>query len=42
MLASLSYNPQDCATILHVVDLRLGYPPHKWRNVYKASSVWYA
>ena len=28
---------QDCGTILHVVDLRLGYPPHKWRNVYKAS-----
>lgn len=31
--------PQDCATILGVVDLRLGYPPHKWRNVYKASAA---
>ena len=38
-LADMTYNPQDCATILNVVALRLAYPPHKWRNVYKALTL---
>ena len=28
-LSELSFSPADCATILHVVDLRLSYPPKK-------------
>lgn len=36
-IASVVPAVQDCAIILRVVDLRLAYPPHKWRNVYKAS-----
>lgn len=35
MLAQLTHSPADCATVLGVVDFRLGYPPKKWRNVYK-------
>ena len=35
MLSELTYSPQDCAVVLAVVDFRLGYPPQKWRNVYK-------
>lgn len=38
-LAILSRNHNDCATIFHVLDLRVAYPPNKWRNVYKALSV---
>lgn len=35
MLAELTHSPADCDTVLRVLDLRLAYPPHKWRNVYK-------
>ncbi|KAI3426323.1 hypothetical protein D9Q98_008696 [Chlorella vulgaris] len=38
-LAALSYNATDCAIILQVVDLRLAYPPKKWRNVYKGLTL---
>ncbi|EFN56386.1 hypothetical protein CHLNCDRAFT_14865, partial [Chlorella variabilis] len=38
-LSELSFSPADCATILHVVDLRLSYPPKKWRNVYKGLTL---
>lgn len=36
-LADLSRNPVDASIIFAVVELRLSYPAHKWRNVYKAS-----
>ena len=39
MLGELTLAPTDCAAILAVVELRLGYPPHKWRNVYKGLTV---
>lgn len=39
MLAQLTHSPQDCATVLAVVDFRLGYPPKKWRNVYKVGGL---
>ncbi|KAL4448394.1 hypothetical protein ABPG75_005613 [Micractinium tetrahymenae] len=39
LLAELTHSPADCATVLRVVDLRLGYPAHKWRNVYKGLTV---
>jgi len=38
-LAALSYHPTECITIFKVLDLRLDYPPDKWRNVYKSLSV---
>lgn len=38
-LAQLSFIPGNCAVIFHVLELRLLYPPEKWRNVYKALSV---
>ena len=39
MLGELTLSPTDCAAILGVVELRLGYPPQKWRNVYKGLTV---
>ena len=39
MLGELTLSPADCAAILGVVELRLGYPPQKWRNVYKGLTV---
>ncbi|KAG7670898.1 hypothetical protein Ndes2526A_g01319 [Nannochloris sp. 'desiccata'] len=38
-LAALSYHPAECTTIFKVLELRLSYPPDKWRNVYKSLSV---
>jgi len=38
-LAALSYHPTECNTIFKVLELRLDYPPDKWRNVYKSLSV---
>ncbi|KDD75047.1 hypothetical protein H632_c904p0, partial [Helicosporidium sp. ATCC 50920] len=31
--------PEDCAIVLAVLELRLGYPPERWRCVYKALLV---
>lgn len=38
-LAQLSFDPGKCAVIFTVLERRFEYPPHKWRNVYKALSV---
>ena len=38
-LAQLSFDPGNCAVIFSVLERRFEYPPHKWRNVYKALSV---
>eukprot|EP00890_Picochlorum_soloecismus_P005760 jgi/Picsp_1/6185/NSC_03539-R1_arf-gap domain 5 len=38
-LAQLSFDPGNCAAIFAVLERRFEYPPHKWRNVYKALSV---
>ncbi|CAL8468807.1 g8348 [Coccomyxa elongata] len=38
-LAESSHNYNDCLVIFAVIQLRLGYPPAKWRNVYKALTV---
>eukprot|EP00193_Tetraselmis_chui_P019392 CAMPEP_0177792860 /NCGR_PEP_ID=MMETSP0491_2-20121128/24751_1 /TAXON_ID=63592 /ORGANISM="Tetraselmis chuii, Strain PLY429" /LENGTH=709 /DNA_ID=CAMNT_0019315305 /DNA_START=417 /DNA_END=2547 /DNA_ORIENTATION=- len=38
-LAEKSFDQQDCYVIFAIVELRLGYPPDKWRNVYKALTV---
>ena len=31
--SELTYNPADCVTVFQVLELRLGYPPAKWRAV---------
>ncbi|KAK9821166.1 hypothetical protein WJX74_003656 [Apatococcus lobatus] len=38
-LADLSMNRTNCDIIFAVIIFRLGYPPVKWRNVYKALTV---
>eukprot|EP00192_Tetraselmis_astigmatica_P024769 CAMPEP_0117676278 /NCGR_PEP_ID=MMETSP0804-20121206/16072_1 /TAXON_ID=1074897 /ORGANISM="Tetraselmis astigmatica, Strain CCMP880" /LENGTH=827 /DNA_ID=CAMNT_0005485375 /DNA_START=220 /DNA_END=2703 /DNA_ORIENTATION=+ len=38
-LAEESYKEEACYVIFAVVEMRLGYPPEKWRNVYKALTV---
>lgn len=38
-LAEASHNSTDCEIIFAVIQFRLGYPPEKWRNVYKALVV---
>lgn len=38
-LASLSFNVLDCTIIFSVLEMRMAYPPNRWRNVYKALSV---
>eukprot|EP00873_Tetraselmis_striata_P010520 jgi/Tetstr1/430784/TSEL_020569.t1 len=38
-LAEASFRQQDCYVIFAIVELRLGYPADKWRNVYKALTV---
>ncbi|PSC70463.1 putative ADP-ribosylation factor GTPase-activating AGD15 isoform X1 [Micractinium conductrix] len=39
VLAELTHQPTECASVLRVVELRLAYPPHKWRIVYKGLTV---
>ena len=38
-LAALSHSPVESDVIFRVLELRMGCPPDKWRNVYKALSV---
>eukprot|EP00884_Botryococcus_braunii_P009160 jgi/Botrbrau1/18245/Bobra.110_1s0002.1 len=38
-LAEQSFDRTNCEIIFAVLVLRLGYPPEKWRNVYKALTV---
>jgi hypothetical protein len=38
-LAALSRSPPDCGALMYVVELRLGYPPDRWRCVHKALTV---
>ncbi|GAB4817208.1 hypothetical protein N2152v2_004254 [Parachlorella kessleri] len=38
-LADMTQSPVDASIIFAVLELRLGYPADKWRNVYKALTV---
>lgn len=38
-LAEMSADAVDASIIFAMLELRLGYPPNKWRNVYKALTV---